>query len=151
RWPTRSKGLGDNEISLVRCGAPAVKRWNMAERPNNDFQFVEVGRQEPKKRPLRQRKTRFIEINELFKPQEASEQAHRCLECGNTDGESKGPIHNDIPNWLQLVAKRNRIETAERYHPPKTLREDCGRVSPQVRLCEGACNLNDGFGAVTIG
>ena len=29
--------------------------------------------------------------------------------------------------------------------------EICGRVCPQDRLCEGACTLNDGFGAVTIG
>lgn len=27
----------------------------------------------------------------------------------------------------------------------------CGRVCPQDRLCEGACTLNDEFGAVTIG
>jgi len=31
------------------------------------------------------------------------------------------------------------------------LPEVCGRVCPQDRLCEGACTLNDGFGAVTIG
>jgi len=31
------------------------------------------------------------------------------------------------------------------------LPEICGRVCPQDRLCEGACTLNDGFGAVTIG
>ena len=30
-------------------------------------------------------------------------------------------------------------------------RQVCGRVCPQDRLCEGACTLNDGFGAVTIG
>ena len=29
--------------------------------------------------------------------------------------------------------------------------EICGRICPQDRLCEGACTLNDGFGAVTIG
>ena len=29
--------------------------------------------------------------------------------------------------------------------------EICGRVCPQDRLCEGACTLNDDFGAVTIG
>src|SRR5690554_4652830 len=123
----------------------------MAERPNNDFQFVEVGRQEPKKRPLRQRKTRFIEINELFKPQEASEQAHRCLECGNPYCEWKCPVHNYIPNWLKLVSEGNIIEAAELSHQTNTLPEVCGRVCPQDRLCEGACTLNDGFGAVTIG
>ena len=35
--------------------------------------------------------------------------------------------------------------------PDQYLPEVCGRVCPQDRLCEGACTLNDGFGAVTIG
>ena len=38
------------------------------------------------------------------------------------------------------------------YHiKPTSLPEVCGRVCPQDRLCEGACTLNEGFGAVTIG
>ena len=123
----------------------------MAERVNNDFQFVEVGRQEPQKRPLRQRKTRFIEINEIYKPQQAAEQSHRCLECGNPYCEWKCPVHNYIPNWLKLVSEGNIIEAAELSHQTNTLPEVCGRVCPQDRLCEGACTLNDGFGAVTIG
>ena len=32
-----------------------------------------------------------------------------------------------------------------------SLPEICGRICPQDRLCEGACTLEDGFGAVTIG
>jgi len=36
-------------------------------------------------------------------------------------------------------------------HRTNSLPEMCGRVCPQDRLCEGACTLNDGFGAVTIG
>ena len=123
----------------------------MAERVNNDFQFVEVGRQEPPKRPLRQRKTRFIEINEIYKPQQAAQQSHRCLECGNPYCEWKCPVHNYIPNWLKLVSEGNIIEAAELSHQTNTLPEVCGRVCPQDRLCEGACTLNDGFGAVTIG
>lgn len=123
----------------------------MADRLNNDFQFVEVGRKDPKKRPLRQRKTRFIEINEPFKPQEAAEQSHRCLECGNPYCEWKCPVHNYIPNWLKLVSEGNIIEAAELSHQTNTLPEVCGRVCPQDRLCEGACTLNDDFGAVTIG
>jgi glutamate synthase (NADPH/NADH) small chain len=31
------------------------------------------------------------------------------------------------------------------------LPEICGRICPQDRLCEGACTLNDGIGAVSIG
>jgi glutamate synthase (NADPH/NADH) small chain len=40
----------------------------MAERLNNDFQFIEVGRKDPKKKLLRQRKKEFVEIYEPFKP-----------------------------------------------------------------------------------
>lgn len=43
------------------------------------------------------------------------------------------------------------MEAAELSHLTNTLPEVCGRVCPQDRLCEGACTLNDGFGAVTIG
>ena len=60
-------------------------------------------------------------------------------------------MHNFIPNWLKLVAEGNLFEAAELSHQTNTLPEVCGRVCPQDRLCEGACTLNDGFGAVTIG
>ncbi len=123
----------------------------MAERLNNDFQFIDVGREDPKKRPLRVRKTQFVEIHEQFKPEAASDQAHRCLGCGNPYCEWKCPVHNYIPNWLKLVSEGNILEAAELSHQTNTLPEVCGRVCPQDRLCEGACTLNDGFGAVTIG
>lgn len=54
-----------------------------SDRLNNDFQFIEVGRKDPKKKLLRQRKREFVEIHDLFKPQQAADQAHRCLGCGN--------------------------------------------------------------------
>ena len=41
----------------------------MAERLSNDFQFIDVGRKDPKKKLLRQRKKEFVEIYEPFKPQ----------------------------------------------------------------------------------
>ena len=123
----------------------------MAERLNNDFQFIDVGRKDPKKKLLRQRKKEFVEIYEPFKPQQSADQAHRCLGCGNPYCEWKCPVHNFIPNWLKLVAEGNILQAAELSHQTNTLPEVCGRVCPQDRLCEGACTLNDGFGAVTIG
>ena len=60
-----------------------LRGFEMTERLNNDFQFIEVGRKDPKKKLLRQRKKEFVEIYEPFKPQQACEQAHRCLGCGN--------------------------------------------------------------------
>ncbi|MFY0989425.1 FAD-dependent oxidoreductase [Halomonas sp. C05BenzN] len=123
----------------------------MANRLSNDFQFIDVGRQDPKKKEVRTRSREFAEIYEPYKPQEAASQAHRCLHCGNPYCEWKCPVHNYIPNWLQLVAEGNILEAAELSHKTNTLPEVCGRVCPQDRLCEGDCTLNDGFGAVTIG
>ncbi|MFQ3786578.1 FAD-dependent oxidoreductase [Halomonas sp. A29] len=117
----------------------------------NDFQFIDVGRQDPQKKDARTRSREFGEIYEPFKPQEAASQSHRCLHCGNPYCEWKCPVHNYIPNWLQLVAEGNILEAAELSHKTNSLPEVCGRVCPQDRLCEGACTLNDGFGAVTIG
>lgn len=123
----------------------------MAKRLDNDFQFVEVGRQSPTKKPLTLRTDTFEEIYNPYPEPEAAGQAHRCLECGNPYCEWKCPVHNYIPNWLKLVSEGNILEAVELCHQTNTLPEVCGRVCPQDRLCEGACTLNDGFGAVTIG
>jgi len=119
--------------------------------PNNQFQFLEVERMDPPKRDMHRRVGEFVEIYDPFTEQKAASQSHRCLSCGNPYCEWKCPVHNYIPNWLQLVAEGNLIEAAELSHQTNSLPEVCGRVCPQDRLCEGACTLNDGFGAVTIG
>jgi glutamate synthase (NADPH) small chain len=123
----------------------------MAERLNNDFQFLDVGRQDPNKKDMGVRKTEFVEIYQPFTEPQVQGQAHRCLACGNPYCEWKCPVHNYIPNWLKLVAEGNLFEAADLAHQTNSLPEVCGRVCPQDRLCEGACTLNDGFGAVTIG
>ncbi|WP_027856723.1 FAD-dependent oxidoreductase [Marinobacterium jannaschii] len=123
----------------------------MTKRLQNDFQFIDVTREGPQKIAADVRKNEFAEIYEPFPKEEASDQAHRCLECGNPYCSWKCPVHNHIPNWLKLVSEGNILEAVELSHQTNSLPEVCGRVCPQDRLCEGACTLNDGFGAVTIG
>jgi len=123
----------------------------MTKRLNNTFQFIEVGRRDPDKHPLRKRRQEYVEIYKPYSESQVAEQSHRCLACGNPYCEWKCPVHNFIPEWLKLVAEGNLFEAAELSHQTNTLPEVCGRVCPQDRLCEGACTLNDGFGAVTIG
>ncbi|WP_439503112.1 FAD-dependent oxidoreductase [Methylophaga sp.] len=117
----------------------------------NTFQFLDVGRVDPKKLDANVRKQQFGEIYGEFDASQAAEQSDRCLECGNPYCEWKCPVHNYIPNWLKLISEGNLEQAAELAHQTNTLPEICGRVCPQDRLCEGACTLNDGFGAVTIG
>ena len=118
---------------------------------NNNFQFLDVGRFDPSKKSVDERKINFVEIYGEYNQSQASNQAHRCLDCGNPYCEWKCPVHNYIPDWLKLVNEGNILEAADLCHSTNSLPEVCGRVCPQDRLCEGACTLNDGFGAVTIG
>ena len=117
----------------------------------NPMQFLEIPRQDPKKEAVEIRIHEFKEIYGQFDQETAKHQAGRCLACGNPYCEWKCPVHNYIPNWLKLVNEGNLFEAAELSHKTNSLPEVCGRVCPQDRLCEGACTLNDGFGAVTIG
>lgn len=117
----------------------------------NVYQFIDVNRVDPAKKPLTVRKIEFVEIYEPFTQQQAGAQADRCLDCGNPYCEWKCPVHNYIPQWLKLANEGRIIEAAELAHQTNSLPEVCGRVCPQDRLCEGACTLNADFGAVTIG
>ncbi|CAM3516231.1 Glutamate synthase [NADPH] small chain [Vibrio aerogenes CECT 7868] len=117
----------------------------------NVYQFIDVNRVDPAKKPLNIRKIEFVEIYEPFTKQQATAQADRCLDCGNPYCEWKCPVHNYIPQWLKLANEGRIIEAAELSHQTNSLPEVCGRVCPQDRLCEGSCTLNDDFGAVTIG
>lgn len=117
----------------------------------NLFQFIEVARVEPHKRRIERRRHEFVEIYHPFQKSQVQMQADRCLSCGNPYCEWKCPLHNYIPNWLQLADAGRIVEAAELCHETNSLPEVCGRVCPQDRLCEGACTLNTDYGAVTIG
>src|ERR1700723_1151689 len=115
------------------------------------LQFLEFPRREPEKIAVSDRIKVFNEIYTAYDADGAAQQAGRCLSCGNPFCEWKCPVHNYIPNWLNLISAGKLFEAAELSHQTNSLPEVCGRICPQDRLCEGACTLNDGLGAVTIG
>jgi glutamate synthase (NADPH/NADH) small chain len=115
------------------------------------LQFLDVPRKDPDKLALEVRTTEFREIYSQYSAEAAAQQAGRCISCGNPFCEWKCPVHNYIPNWLALINDGKLFEAAELSHQTNSLPEMCGRICPQDRLCEGACTLNDGIGAVSIG
>jgi glutamate synthase (NADPH/NADH) small chain len=117
----------------------------------NVYQFIDVKRIDPAKKSIDERKINFVEIYQPLGTEQSAGQADRCLDCGNPYCEFKCPVHNYIPQWLELVTENRIFEAADLCHETNSLPEMCGRVCPQDRLCESACTLNDDFGAVTIG
>ena len=118
---------------------------------DKNLQFLDIPRSDPAKAAVEARVGNFREIYASFDAAGAAQQAGRCLACGNPFCEWKCPVHNYIPNWLKLIEEGSLFEAAELSHKTNSLPEVCGRICPQDRLCEGACTLNDGLGAVSIG
>ena len=120
----------------------------MAERM---LQFVARPQEMPEKRDADERAHDFGEIYRQFAAEKAAEQAARCSQCGIPFCQVHCPLHNNIPDWLQLTAAGRLEEAYEVAAATNTFPEVCGRICPQDRLCEGNCVIEKGFESVTIG
>ena len=116
------------------------------------LKFVDIAKQMPEKRPPEQRRKDFNEIYAVFDPEEGQRQAGRCSQCGVPFCQVHCPLHNNIPDWLQLTAEGRMEEAYEMAASTNNMPEVCGRICPQDRLCEGNCVIEQaGHGTVTIG
>ena len=64
----------------------------------NVYQFIDLPRVDPPKKPLNTRTKTFVEIYQSFTATQAASQSDRCLSCGNPYCQHKCPLHNNIPN-----------------------------------------------------
>lgn len=111
-----------------------------------------AGRGEPDKLKPADRAKNFDEIYLPFRAEQAHREASRCLKCGeHSICEWTCPLHNHIPQWIELVKAGDIEGAAALSHETNCLPEITGRVCPQDRLCEGACTVRDESGSVTIG
>ena len=118
---------------------------------SSNFEFIDIKRIEPETKSIKVRKIEFEEIYQTQNLESVKEQSSRCLDCGNPYCEWKCPLHNYIPDWLKLAQIGSIHEAADLCHETNSFPEICGRICPQEKLCEGACTLNTGYEAVTIG
>lgn len=122
----------------------------MAKQPM--LKFVQIERDMPEKRVADVRMEDFDEIYTEFAAAKAKEQSSRCSQCGVPYCQSHCPLHNNIPDWLQLTATGRLEEAYQVSQATNTFPEICGRICPQDRLCEGNCVIEQsGHGTVTIG
>jgi glutamate synthase (NADPH/NADH) small chain len=114
--------------------------------------FIDTNRHEPQKKSVAARVRGFDEIYRFYNMAQAASQAERCIQCGDPFCAALGcPLGNAIPQWLGAIADDD-LETAFLLsNETSPFPEILGRICPQSRLCEGACTLEDGYGAITIG
>lgn len=114
--------------------------------------FINSNRRDPEKIEAPERLQNFDEIYRLFDKKLVRRQAERCVQCGDPFCTSIGcPLQNHIPQWLEAIANRDLERAFRLSNESSPFPEILGRVCPQGHLCEGACTLDDGHGAISIG
>jgi len=114
--------------------------------------FVHTQREEPEKLEVPARIHTFDEIYRFFNKKEVARQAERCVQCGDPFCSTVGcPLQNLIPQWLEAIAAKDLKKAFLLSNETSPYPEVLGRVCPHTHVCEGACTLDDGYGAITIG
>ncbi|ODN70977.1 glutamate synthase subunit beta [Methylobrevis pamukkalensis] len=112
--------------------------------------FLEIDRQEQKYQPASDRIRHYREFTIPLSSEEVQRQASRCMDCGipYCHGPTGCPVHNQIPDWNDLVYSGDWEEAARNLHSTNNFPEFTGRICPAP--CEEACTLNLEDSPVTI-
>jgi len=111
--------------------------------------FMLYERQDPSKRPVAERVADYQEVEERLPIRQLETQAARCMDCGVPFCHSFGcPVGNLIPDWNDMVYRRQWRKALDLLHATNNLPEVTGRVCPAP--CEAACTLAINQPAVTI-
>ncbi|MCW4116204.1 glutamate synthase subunit beta [Aurantimonas sp. MSK8Z-1] len=104
--------------------------------------FLEIDRQTPKYQPASDRIRHFREFTLPMSDEEVGKQAARCMDCGipYCHGPTGCPVHNQIPDWNDLVYAGDWETAIRNLHSTNNFPEFTGRICPAP--CEEACTLN---------
>jgi glutamate synthase (NADPH/NADH) small chain len=85
------------------------------------------------------RNKNFKEVCLGYTPEEAIEEAKRCLNCKHKPCMAGCPVNVKIPEFISLVAEGEFEKAYLKITETNALPAVCGRVCPQERQCEGKC------------
>ncbi|MCA1951743.1 MAG: glutamate synthase subunit beta [Hyphomicrobiales bacterium] len=112
--------------------------------------FLEIDRRDSKYQPASDRIRHFREFTLPMDEKDIREQAARCMDCGipYCHGPAGCPVHNQIPDWNDLVYQDDWQTALDNLHSTNNFPEFTGRICPAP--CEEACTLNLENKPVTI-
>lgn len=82
---------------------------------------------------------------------EAIAEANRCLNCSAPKCKQGCPISNDIPEFIQALARGNLGEARAIIGRKSNLPAICGRVCAHELQCEGHCVLGKTGNSISVG
>lgn len=93
----------------------------------------------------------YNEVPYGYTPEQAVEEARRCLDCVKPLCIPGCPVNIDIPGFIKLIAEEKFLEAAALIKETNALPAITGRVCPQESQCEGVCVLCKKYEPVAIG
>jgi len=94
-----------------------------------------------RQRPVEERMQDFHEVELLYTPEEAREEASRCLQCKNPPCVEDCPVHIRIPDFILALAEQKTAEAIRIILEDNPLPSVCGRVCPQEVQCQKRCTM----------
>jgi len=111
--------------------------------------FLEYPRVNPTYRPVADRIQDYHEFVNLLTEEEIKKQGARCMSCGVPFCHWLGcPLHNDIPNWNDLVYRGQWRDAYQQLEWTNSFPEITARVCPA--MCEASCTLALNLSPVSI-
>ncbi len=107
---------------------------------------VKMKEQEPAERARN-----FREVPFGYTPEEAVEEASRCLSCKRPPCREGCPVEVEIPQFISLIKEGKFIEASYTLKRKNALPAVCGRVCPQEIQCESRCLVGKKGDPVAIG
>ena len=101
---------------------------------NMSLSKVPMPEQDPKVRAKN-----FLEVTLGYTPEQAVEEAGRCLQCKNPKCVGSCPVNINIPKFITEVALGDFEKAYETISKDTLFPSICGRVCPQENQCEGDC------------
>ena len=110
--------------------------------------FMKYPRSGPKRRPVELRIRDWNEVYLPFGDGDLEVQAARCMDCGIPFCHQGCPLGNLIPEWNDLIYRKEWKEAIERLHATNNFPEFTGRLCPAP--CESACVVGISADPVSI-
>jgi len=98
-----------------------------------------------------ERKNNFQEVALGYTPEQAIDEAKRCLQCKNSPCVGGCPVKVYIPEFIAKIAEGKFEEAYQTIARSSSLPAVCGRVCPQESQCESKCVRGIKGEAVAIG
>src|SRR5213595_3847654 len=110
--------------------------------------FLEIDRRDRRYAPASDRVRHYREFVIPLSEEATRDQAARCMNCGIPYCHNGCPVNNQIPDWNDLVYRRDWHAASLNLHSTNNFPEFTGRICPAP--CEASCTLNIDDNPVTI-